>query len=44
LKAKVVARGDEVRLSGPEDDVAEAEQAFRALLASIRRGEELSLT
>ena len=43
-RAKVVARGDEVRLKGSDPHVAEAAQTFRALLASIRRGEELSLT
>ncbi len=44
LTANVVARGDELRLSGSDQAVAEAEQTFRSLLASIRRGEELSLT
>ena len=44
LKARVIARGDEVRLSGEAEDVAEAEQTFLSLIASIRRGEELSLT
>ncbi len=44
LKAKVIARGDELRLSGQPNEVAEAEQTFRSLLASIRRGEEVSLT
>ena len=44
LGAKVVARGDEVRLSGNPSQVAEAEQTFRSLLANIRRGEELSIT
>jgi phosphate starvation-inducible protein PhoH and related proteins len=44
LSAKVVARGDEVRLSGSASEVAEAEQTFRSLLANIRRGEELSTT
>jgi phosphate starvation-inducible protein PhoH and related proteins len=44
LRAKVVARGDEVRLSGNPNEVAEAEQTFRSLLANIRRGEELSPT
>jgi phosphate starvation-inducible protein PhoH and related proteins len=44
LRAKVVARGDEVRLSGEPEAVAEAEQAFRSLLSSIRRGEDVSLT
>ena len=44
LNAKVVARGDELRLSGSETAVAEAQKTFKRLLASIRRGEELSLT
>lgn len=44
LSAKVVARGDEVRLSGNPGEVAEAEQTFRSLLANIRRGDEVSLT
>ena len=44
LGAKVVARGDELRLSGEEDVVAEAERTFKALLASIRRGERISVT
>lgn len=41
LAAKVVARGDEVRLSGPPDAVAEAERTFRSLLATIRSGGEV---
>ena len=44
LSAKVVARGDELRLSGSKDQVAVAEKTFRSLLSSIRRGEELSMT
>lgn len=44
LTAKVVARGDEVRLSGSTDEVAEAERTFNSLIASIRRGETVSLT
>lgn len=44
LNAKVVARGDELRLSGSDAAVAEAQKTFKRLLASIRRGEELSLT
>ena len=44
LAAKVVARGDELRLSGDDGEVAEAERTFASLLASIRRGEALSLT
>ena len=41
LAAKVVARGDEVRLSGEPEAVAEAERTFRSLLATIRAGGEL---
>jgi phosphate starvation-inducible protein PhoH and related proteins len=41
LSAKVVARGDEVRLSGEPDAVAEAERTFRSLLATIRSGGEV---
>jgi phosphate starvation-inducible PhoH-like protein len=44
LAAKVVARGDEVRLSGSADEVAEAERTFNSLIASIRRGETVSMT
>jgi phosphate starvation-inducible PhoH-like protein len=44
LGAKVVARGDEVRLSGEADDVAEAERTFRSLLGTIRSGGDVSLT
>jgi len=40
----VVARGDELRLSGEEREVAEAERTFRSLLETIRRGEKISLT
>jgi phosphate starvation-inducible PhoH-like protein len=43
LRAQVVARGDELRISGDEEAVSEAEKTFRSLLASIRRGEKLSL-
>ncbi len=41
LAAKVVARGDEVRLSGEPGAVAEAERTFRSLLATIRAGGEV---
>jgi phosphate starvation-inducible protein PhoH and related proteins len=41
LAAKVVARGDEVRLSGEPEAVAEAERTFRSLLATIRAGGEV---
>ena len=44
LSAKVIARGDEVRLSGEAGAVAEAEATFKSLLASIRRGEEVTMT
>lgn len=44
LGAKVVARGDEVRLSGDELAVEQAERTFRTLLGTIRRGGDLSLT
>ncbi len=44
LSAKVVARGDELRLSGEATEVAEAERTFTSLLESIRRGEALSVT
>ncbi len=44
LGAKVIARGDELRLSGEEGAVEEAERTFKALLASIRRGERISVT
>ena len=44
LSAQVIARGDEVRLSGEAEAVAEAEATFKSLLASIRRGEEVTMT
>jgi len=43
LRAKVVARGDELRLVGEEPDVEEAAATFRSLLDAIRNGSELSL-
>ncbi|HRN19004.1 MAG TPA: hypothetical protein PLU66_07980, partial [Trueperaceae bacterium] len=43
LRAKVVARGDELRLSGEPTEVAKAERAFRNLLTTIRKGGEVSL-
>ncbi len=43
LRAKVVARGDELRLSGEPAEVAAAERAFRQLLTTIRQGGEVSL-
>ena len=44
LSARVVARGDELRLSGDVNEVAEAERTFSSLLASIRRGNAISPT
>jgi phosphate starvation-inducible PhoH-like protein len=44
LGARVVARGDELRLVGSPEAVAEAERTFRALLATIRAGGQLSTT
>ena len=43
LEAKVVARGDEVYLSGEPDQVAQAEQTFNNLLRTIRQGGEVTL-
>jgi phosphate starvation-inducible protein PhoH and related proteins len=42
LAARVVARGDELRLSGTDDEVAAAERTFRSLLATIRAGGMIS--
>ena len=44
LGARVVARGDELRLMGDEEAVREAESTFRTLLRRIRHGERVSLT
>ena len=44
LGAKVVARGDELRLSGEASAVEEAERTFRTLLGTIRSGGDVSLT
>ena len=44
LGARVVARGDELRLSGSDEEVAEAERTFRALLATIRAGGQIGPT
>ncbi|MGL4611148.1 MAG: PhoH family protein [Trueperaceae bacterium] len=44
LSAQIVARGDELRLTGDTAEVTEAEQTFKSLLANIRRGEDVSLT
>lgn len=43
LGAKVVARGDEVYLSGEPDQVAQAEKTFSNLLSTIRQGGEITL-
>ena len=40
----MVARGDELRLSGADDAVAKAEKTFRSLLGTIRSGGDVSLT
>ncbi len=44
LKAKVVARGDEIRFIGSEPEINEAKQTFNSLLKTIRRGESISMT
>ena len=44
LNAKLVARGDELKISGAETDVAQAESTLRSLLKAVRRGEAISLT
>ena len=44
LGARVIARGDELRLTGDEEAVREAESTFRTLLQRIRHGERVSLT
>ena len=43
LGAKVVARGDEVYLSGEPEQVAQAERTFSGLLKTIRQGGEITL-
>ncbi len=43
LDAKVVARGDEVYLSGEPGQVAQAERTFNDLLKTIRQGGEITL-
>lgn len=43
LDAKVVARGDEVYLSGEPHQVAQAERTFSSLLSTIRSGGEITL-
>ncbi len=42
LAAKVIARGDELRLQGSEAEVKVAESAIRSLLLDIREGREIS--
>lgn len=42
LAARLVARGDELRLSGTEAEVKLAESTIRSLLSDIRKGRELS--
>ena len=44
LNASVVARGDEVRLTGDNEDVKQAALTFQNLLSTIRGGGELSIT
>ncbi len=44
LSATVVARGDELRLSGGEREVEEAARTFRSLIGTIRSGGRVSLT
>ena len=44
LGATVIARGDELRLSGDDAAVAEAERTFKALLSTIRAGGRVSVT
>ncbi|MEJ2287139.1 MAG: PhoH family protein [Deinococcales bacterium] len=44
LSATVVARGDELRLTGEEADVEEAARTFRSLINTIRSGGRVSLT
>lgn len=44
LDAKIVARGDELKLTGTKADVAAAKATFKSLLSSIRRGDNVSLT
>ena len=44
LNASVVARGDEVKLTGDNEDVNQAALTFQNLLSTIRGGGELSIT
>jgi|TARA_Y100000814_G_scaffold285178_1_gene252916 phosphate starvation-inducible PhoH-like protein len=44
LNASVVARGDEVKLTGDNEDVKQAALTFQNLLSTIRGGGELSIT
>lgn len=44
LSASILARGDELRLSGETHAVAEAERTFKHLLDTIRKGEDINIT
>jgi len=44
LSASILARGDELRLSGETHAVAEAERTFKHLLDTIRKGEDINVT
>jgi len=44
LSARVIARGDELRLTGSDEEVAQAERTFLALLATIRAGGQIGPT
>lgn len=44
LSVKLVARGDELRLTGEDRELKHAEKTFRSLLKSIRQGNSFSLT
>ncbi len=43
LNAKLVARGNELKISGSQVDVAQAEHTFNSLLTAVRHGEPISL-
>ena len=43
LEAKILARGDSIRIEGEAEDVELAERAIRDLLSVVRQGGELSL-
>ncbi len=44
LGATVVARGDELRLTGDDEAVRQAESTFRSLLDAVRNGEDVATT